>query len=80
MSFLRQFLGLNLWIRILILFTFIWSLIVFIFISKLNQPNSLDGGQEQNSYNQKINQILSTLELTKKKNDELKVVIDSFLR
>lgn len=73
MSFFRQFLGLNVWIRVLIIFAFLWGFTAFVFISKLNN------NETENTY-KRINEAISYLEQTKQKHEELKLLIDEYLK
>lgn len=73
MSFVRQFLGLNIWIRVLIIFAFLWGFTAFVFISKLNN------NETENTY-KRINKAISYLEQTKQKHEELKLLIDEYLK
>lgn len=75
MSVLRQFLALNTWIRVLILFVLVWGCIMYIFASKLNTPNI----SEQDNTMRRLNQAMQILEQSKQKNNELKVLIDDFM-
>lgn len=73
MTCLRQFLGLNVWIRVLIIFALLWGLTAFIFISKLNN-NEIDITYKR------INKAISYLEQSKQKQEELKSLIDEYLK
>lgn len=77
MTFLRQISGLSLWVRILVLFVFLWGLLVLLFASKLNSPNAIVGETEYTI--KRLNQVMSYLEQSKKRNDELKQLIDEYL-
>lgn len=73
MSFVRQFLGLSIWIRILIIFALLWGFTAFLFVSKLNNS------ENETTY-KRINKAISYLEQTKQKHEELKTLIDEYLR
>lgn len=76
MSFFRQFMGMSVWIRVLIIFVLLWGFLVFIFASKLNTPNVSDSDYTM----KRLNQAITYLEQSKKKNAELKALIDEYLR
>lgn len=76
MSFFRQFMGMSVWIRVLIIFVLLWGFLVFIFASKLNAPNLSDTDYTM----KRLNQAIAFLEQSKKKNAELKALIDEYLR
>lgn len=78
MSVLRQFNGLSVWIRILVIFVFLWGLLVLLFASKLNAPNGTVGETEYTL--KRLNQVTNYLEQSKKRNDELKQLLDEYLR
>lgn len=78
MSVLRQFNGLSMWARILVIFVFLWGLLVLLFASKLNAPN---GTVVETEYTiKRLNQVMNYLEQSKKRNDELKQLLDEYLR
>lgn len=77
MTFLRQISGLNVWARILVVFVFFWGLLVLLFASKLNTPNTIVGESEYTI--KRLNQVMTYLEESKKRNDELKQLIDEYL-
>lgn len=79
MSVLRQVLGLSAWIRALVIFVLLWGLLVLIFASKLNGPNSSALSNEDYT-NHRLNQAIEFLEESKRRNSELKQLIDEFLR
>lgn len=77
MSALRQIAALSPWARILVVFVILWGVIVLIFISKLNVSNSLsnDGSFVQH----RLNQGMEFLEASRKRNQELQLLIDNLL-
>lgn len=77
MTFIRQISGLSVWVRILVGFVFLWGLLVLLFASKLNAPNTIVGETEYTV--KRLNQVMSYLEESKKRNDELKQLIDEYL-
>lgn len=79
MSVLRQLLGLSSWVRALVLFVLLWGLLVLIFASKLNGPNGSSLASEEYT-NHRLNQAIDYLEESKRRNIELKLLIDEFLR
>lgn len=79
MSMLRQVLGLSAWIRALVIFVLLWGLLVLIFASKLNGPN-LSALSNEDYANHRLNQAIEYLEESKRRNAELKQLIDNFLR
>lgn len=78
MSYLRQFNGLSVWVRILVLFVFLWGLLVLLFASKLNTPTPSSSGNEYTM--KRLNQVVNYLEQSKIRNDELKLLIDAYLK
>lgn len=68
--------GLGTWVRILILFVLIWGVLVFLFASKLNSPSS----SESDYTIKRLNQAISYLEQSKRRNSDLKMLIEEFLR
>lgn len=79
MSVLRQALGLNSWVRALVLFVLLWGLLVLLFASKLNGPTGTSQANEEYT-NHRLNQAIEYLEESKRRNSELKQIIDEFLR
>lgn len=75
MSLLRQFLALSTWVRVLIAFVFVWGALVFLFASKLNMPQSTDGGNAM----KRLNQALAYLEHNKESNAEMRRLIEELL-
>lgn len=73
MSVARQLGG---WVRVLIVFVFLWGLLLFLFASKLNSP-AADSG---NTITIRLNQAFNYLEQSKQKNFELKELISELLR
>jgi len=72
MSFIRQFLCLNKWIKILIIFILLlWCIVVFLFVSKLNEKDHTE---------KRLNQAINYFEQTKLRNFELKGLTDVNLR
>lgn len=60
------------------IFVFLWGLLVLLFASKLNAPN---GSVADTEYTMKrLNQAINYLEQSKKRNEELKLLIDEYLR
>lgn len=78
MTFLRTFLNLNKWIRILILFILIWGLTVFIFIIKL-QPQMTSEISDENTM-KRLNQAISYLEQSRQRNSDIKELINELLK
>ncbi|XP_031629119.1 alpha-(1,6)-fucosyltransferase [Contarinia nasturtii] len=78
MSVLRQVLGLSAWIRALVIFVLLWGLLVLIFASKLSGPNASSLSNEDYT-NHRLNQAIEFLEESKRRNSELKQLIDEFL-
>lgn len=78
MSYIRQFLGLNIWIKVLVVFAFLWSVMVFLFVSKLNASNN--SLLADRTTNNRINQAISYLEESKKANLELRNLIDDYIK
>ncbi|XP_075155715.1 alpha-(1,6)-fucosyltransferase 8 [Haematobia irritans] len=78
MSFLRQFVGSssNTWVRALIIFCLAWAILVYIFVTKLNTPNT----EEPDSTSKRINQALQLLEESRQRNQELQDIIDTILK
>jgi hypothetical protein len=74
--FIRHILGLSTWVRALGVFLFLWLVIFYVFVSKLNTSNTL----ESDNTLKRLNQALSHLEQTKKINTDLKNLIDDYLR
>uniref|UniRef100_U5EZ81 Alpha-(1,6)-fucosyltransferase n=1 Tax=Corethrella appendiculata TaxID=1370023 RepID=U5EZ81_9DIPT len=72
---LRQILGLNTWVRVLIIFISLWAILIFVFVSKLNNGNSSDTDKAI----KRLNQALTYLEQSKKINSELKLLIDEYI-
>lgn len=71
MSVARQ-LG-SAWLRVLVVFVFLWGLLMFVFASKLNAPAI--------QYDTvRLNQAFNYLEQSKQKNYELKELISELLR
>lgn len=68
--------GLSTWVRVLVLFVFLWGLLVFIFASKLSSPLASESGYTM----KRLNFALSYMEQSKQRNIELKELIDEFLR
>lgn len=79
MSVLRQVLGLSAWVRALVIFVLLWGLLVLIFASKLSGPNTSSLSNEDYT-NHRLNQAIEFLEESKRRNSELKQLIDEFLR
>ncbi|XP_023306207.2 alpha-(1,6)-fucosyltransferase [Lucilia cuprina] len=77
MSLLRQFFGTssNSWVRALIIFCLAWALLVYVFVTKLNTPNTV----EPDVSSRRINQALQMLEASKQRNAELQQMIDTLL-
>lgn len=78
MSYLRQLTGSSVWVRILVIFVFFWGLLVLLFASKLNAPTSSNGVNEYAL--KRLNQVTNYLEQSKRRNDELKLLIDEYLK
>lgn len=78
MSYLRQLTGSSMWVRFLVMFVFVWGLLVLLFASKLNTPTSSNGTSEYAM--KRLNQVANFLEQSKKRNDELKLLIDEYLK
>lgn len=80
MSVLRQVFGLSAWARVLVIFALLWGLLVLIFASKLNAPNGNSALSGEDYTNRRLNQAIEYLEESKRRNNELKQLIDEFLR
>lgn len=78
MSFLRQVSGLGTWARVLVIFVFAWGLLVLIFASKLNGPYSSISDYDHAT--KRLNQAIDYLEQSKKRNTEIKALIDEYIR
>lgn len=78
MSVLRQVLGLSPWVRALVIFVLVWGILVLIFASKLNGPSGALSNEDYT--NHRLNQAIEYLEESKRRNAELKQLIDEFLR
>lgn len=78
MSDLRRFTGLSMWVRVLVVFVLLWGLLVLLFASKLNTPTTASNGNEYTM--KRLNQVIDYLEQSKKRNDELKLLIDEYLK
>lgn len=66
------------WMRILVIFIFFWGLLVLLFASKLNAPPTSMGNNDVAM--KRLNQVVHYLEQSKKRNDELKLLIDEYLK
>ncbi|KAG4070622.1 hypothetical protein HA402_013542 [Bradysia odoriphaga] len=75
MSFFRQFMAMSVWIRVLIIFVLLWGFLVFIFASKLSAPNVSDSDYTM----KRLNQAIAFMDQSKKRNAELKALIDEYL-
>jgi Alpha-(1,6)-fucosyltransferase N- and catalytic domains len=73
---IRHVLGLGSWVRALGVFLFLWAIIFYVFVSKLNTSNSLETDQTL----KRLNQALAHLEGTRKVNAELKNLIEEYMR
>lgn len=81
MAFLRQLNGMSTWTRILLIFAFLWGILVFIFASKLNASNDRSASAIDSEYvNRRLNQAIDYLEQSRKRNAELKSLIEVYLR
>lgn len=81
MTFLRQLMGLSTWVRVLVIFAFLWGILVLIFASKLNTPTGSSAALNDAEYtNRRLNQAIEYLEQSRKRNAELKQLIDEYLR
>lgn len=81
MTVLRQLMGLSTWVRVLVIFAFLWGILVLIFASKLNTPNGSSSALSDPDYtNRRLNQAIEYLEQSRKRNAELKQLIDEYLR
>lgn len=72
-------LGISSWVRALVLFVLLWGFLLLIFAFKLNGPNGSSLASEEYT-NHRLNQAIEYLEESKKRNSELKQLIDEFLR
>lgn len=79
MSVVRQILALSTWARVLVIFVLLWGLLVLIFASKLNTPNSLTASNDDTFFEHRLNQAIEFLEESKRRNIELKRLIDNLL-
>lgn len=77
MSALRQLSGLSAWSRVLVFFVIIWALLVLIFISKLNVSNGV--ASDASFVEHRLNQGIEYLEASRKRNQELQLLIDNLL-
>ncbi|KAJ6636091.1 Alpha-(1,6)-fucosyltransferase [Pseudolycoriella hygida] len=75
MSLFRQFTGMSVYTRVLVFFVLLWGFLVFIFASKLNTPTVSDSEYTM----KRLNQAITFLEDSKKRNAELKALIDEYL-
>lgn len=81
MTFIRQLMGLSTWVRVLVIFAFLWGILVLIFASKLNAPNAAGSALgDADHTNRRLNQAIEYLEQSRKRNAELKQLIDDYLR
>lgn len=78
MVFLRQVSGLGTWARVLVIFLFAWGLLVLIFASKLNGPYS--SVSDFDYATKRLNQAIEYVEQSKKRNAEIKTLIDAYIR
>lgn len=72
---LRQIVGLNTWVRVLIAFISVWVILVLVFYSKLNTGS---GGDTEDAF-RRLNQALAYLEKSKQVDQELRNLIDEYL-
>lgn len=73
--------GMSGWTRVLIVFAFLWGVLVLIFASKLNASANNQSLQIDTEYtNRRLNQVNDYLEATRKRNAELKQLIDVYMR
>lgn len=72
---LRQLMGLNTWVRVLIAFISVWVILVLVFYSKLNTG----GASESEDAIRRLNQALTYLEKSKQVDQELRGLIDEYL-
>lgn len=77
MSALRQIGAMSPWARILVIFVILWGVIVLIFISKLNVSHSLSN--DASFVQHRLNQGMEFLEESRKRNQELQILIDNLL-
>lgn len=68
--------AMSVWIRVLIIFVLLWGFLVFIFASKLSAPNVSDSDYTM----KRLNQAIAFMDQSKKRNAELKALIDEYLR
>lgn len=80
MTVFRHLLGLSTWARILVIFVFVWAVFVLIFASKLNVPNNNVSTLDSEYTNRRLNQAIDYLEQSKRRNAELKQLIDEYLK
>lgn len=80
MSLLRQVFGLSAWVRVLVIFVLLWGLLVLIFASKLSASNNNAVLSNEDFTNRRLSQAIEYLEESKRRNNELKQLIDDFLR
>lgn len=72
---LRQLMGLNTWVRVLIAFISVWVILVMVFYSKLNTGSA----SESEDAIRRLNQALTYLEKSKQVDQELRGLIDEYL-
>lgn len=77
MPALRQLSGLSPWARILVIFVILWGLLVVIFISKLNVTNGMVN--DASFVEHRLNRGMEYLEESRKRNQELQILIDNLI-
>lgn len=81
MSVVRQLMGSNTWTRVLGIFALLWCILVLIFVSKLNTTSGNSSALTDTEYtNRRLNQAIEYLEQSRKRNAELKKLIEDYLR
>lgn len=76
MTFLRQVMGVNTWVRVLLVFVFFWGILIFLFVSKLNTQNVV----KTDDAVRRLNDAIANLDYTKKIYADLRSILDEYLR
>lgn len=79
MSVVNQVSSLNPWDRVLVIFVFFWGISILIFTLKLNISNSLTASNDDAFFEHRLNQAIEFLKESKRRNMELKRLIDNLL-
>lgn len=80
MALVRQLKGMSTWTRVLLIFAFLWGILVLIFASKLNASGNTTMQIDVEHTKRRLNEAIDFLEQSRKRNAELKQLIDVYMK